>query len=286
MRHWLVTSVLIVGLAMAVSGQGARQPAGASLSDQAERGDPLALNYVANMGVLVGSGDIKVLIDSLFDKPSSVQRLPTPGTLERIMKGEAPFDGVDLVLVTHRHSDHFDAARAVRYLEAHPGPILMAPSDAVEAMRQVAGDWPGIERRIVPITLEVGQHVAREVARIPLTCVRTSHGSTKTPMNLMYLVEVSGWRVFHEGDPGGKPDVYLGFGLERDPVDLAVLNYGWALGPHRRFLREVLEPDRIALGHLHIMSESDAPRRVGQLAQYFKDIFPLLPGMSGRVFRR
>jgi L-ascorbate metabolism protein UlaG (beta-lactamase superfamily) len=102
---------------------------------------PLVLTYVANMGVLVSSGDSKVLIDGLFDKTHPSSRAPAPETIESIMKGEPPFEDVDLVLVTHNHPDHFDAALAVRYLETRPEPILVAPVDAVEAMRKAAHDW-------------------------------------------------------------------------------------------------------------------------------------------------
>ncbi|TFG76458.1 MAG: MBL fold metallo-hydrolase, partial [Chrysiogenales bacterium] len=144
-----------------------------SLSGQSTTGVPLMLTYVANMGVMVSSGDFKVLIDGLFDKPSQYYRVPSPDTLKAVMKGEAPFDGIDLVLFTHKHSDHFDAALAVRYMEARPEPILVAPSDAVEAMRKAAYDWSRIEPRLVPIDLKVGKNVKREVACIPLTVVRT-----------------------------------------------------------------------------------------------------------------
>jgi len=79
---------------------------------------------------------------------------------------------------------------------------------------------------------------------------------------------------------------FLGFGLESVPVDLAVFNYGWILGPHRHFLREVLKPDHIALGHLNIKDESVANGRIDKVRQYYKDIFVLLPGMPVRVFQK
>jgi glyoxylase-like metal-dependent hydrolase (beta-lactamase superfamily II) len=105
----------------------------AVINIQPETQDPLVLNYVANMGVLLSSGDSKVLIDTLFDKTHPSSRTPAPETIESIMKGEQPFKDVDLVLVTHNHPDHFDAALAVRYLEIRPEPILVAPADAASA---------------------------------------------------------------------------------------------------------------------------------------------------------
>lgn len=56
---------------------------------------PLVLTYAANSGVLVSSGETKVLIDALFDKPNPEHRAPAPEVLDKIMKAEAPFDGVE-----------------------------------------------------------------------------------------------------------------------------------------------------------------------------------------------
>ncbi|MDH4270448.1 MAG: MBL fold metallo-hydrolase [Candidatus Aminicenantes bacterium] len=247
------------------------------------------LTYVANMGVLVSSGDTKVLIDGLFDAANSHTRVPAPETFESIMRGEPPFDGVDLVLVTHKDRDHFSAALAVRYLETRPEPILVAPSDAVEAIRKIASNWPRIASRIIPIDLEVRESAKKEVAHIPLTIIRTTHGTTPWPMNHMYLIDFNGWRIFHEGDASGRPDDYRGLGLESAPVDLAVVQYYWPIHPHppyRGFLLKLLKPDHIALGHLNIREESVAEGKVDEIRRNYKDIFVLLPGMPARVFRK
>jgi L-ascorbate metabolism protein UlaG (beta-lactamase superfamily) len=228
-------------------------------SGQIKSREPLELNYVANMGVLVSSGDFKVLMDGLFSKPNPVYRAPSPETIKSMIKGEAPFDGIDLVLVTHNHSDHFDPALAVRYLEERPLPILVAPSDAVEVMRKASRDWPEIAQRVIAINLNVGENTKRDVACIPLTIVRTLHGTTKVPMNLMYLIEVNGWGVFHEGDSSGRPDDYLGFGLGTVPV---------------------------ALAHLNIKNESIVEGKIEKIQKFYKDIFVLVSGMPVKVFQK
>jgi L-ascorbate metabolism protein UlaG (beta-lactamase superfamily) len=251
--------------------------------------DPLVLTYVANMGVLLSSGDSKVLIDSLFDKPNPATRVPAPETIERIMKGEPPFDGIDLVLVTHKDPDHFDAALSVRYMEARSEPFLVAPSEAVEMMQKASHDWSRISSRIISIDLKVGEHIKRDVARIPLTIGRTLHDANlKTPMNLVYLIGINGWRVFHEGDTW-RPDQYMEFGLTTVPVDLAVINYGWPLSPHRPFrlfFQEFYKPNHIALGHINIKEEQVAKGKIDEVRQNYKDIFVLLPGMPAKVFRK
>jgi len=275
---WLNGMIVMMFVAGWVCGQ--------SLSGQAPQSalvaqkGPLVLTYIANCGVLVSSGDLKVLVDALFDKPNPEYRAPTPDVLDKILMGEPPYDGVDIVLVTHNHPDHFDAALAVRYLEARADPVLLAPSDAVEAMRNAAGDWTSIAPRVVPLDIKVGDRNDRVQGRIPITVFRTLHsGDRESPMNLMYLFELDGRRIFHEGDSNGKPEVYQSFELGSASVDLALVHFWFPLEPNcANFLQEVLKPDHIALTHLPIRLEGDAPGKIDQVRQYYKDILLLLPG--------
>ena len=275
--------------AIILSFAGVSGPSGAAAGPfgPSGRGESLlGLTSIANMGVLVSCGGTKVLIDALFDKPNPEYRAPAPETLDKIMKGEAPFDGVDLVLVTHDHPDHFDAGLAVRFLEARLEPVLLAPADAVEAMRQAAADWPSIGPRVIAIGLEVGEKRGLDVKGIPVTACRTLHsGDRDFPMNLMYLFELDGRRVWHEGDPNGRCEIFGAFGLKDARLDLAVVHYWYPLEPNcARFLQEDLKAGHIALGHLPIRLESDAPGKIDMVRQYYKDLTLLLPGMPARAF--
>jgi L-ascorbate metabolism protein UlaG (beta-lactamase superfamily) len=237
---------------------------------------------------MVSVGERKVLIDALFDKPNPEYRAPSPDVLDKIMKDETPYDRVNLVVVTHNHPDHFDAALAVRYLENVPRPILLAPADAVAEMRKIAKDWVKIAPRVLPLEIRVGETAQRDLTQIPVTAFRTLHsGGRESPMNIMYLIELDGWRVFHEGDSPGSIDEYRGFGLGREPIDLALVHFWFPLDPNGAlFLQEVLKPDHVALTHLPIRLENDAPGKIGQVRTSYQDIFLLLPGMTPKVFPR
>jgi L-ascorbate metabolism protein UlaG (beta-lactamase superfamily) len=268
-----------------VSGQGAQGtlPQGTA---QASRRGPLHLMFIANAGVLVSSGDKKVLIDGLFDKPNPEYRAPAPEILEKIVKGEAPFDGVDLLLVTHNHPDHFDALLVARYLAALPGPVLLAPADAVAELRKAAADWPRLESRVISLDLKIGEKERRDLGRVPVTAFRTLHGKQESPMNVMFLFDLNGWRIFHEGDSPGNADEYRAFGLGGAPVDLALIHFWFPLEPDcARFLQETLRPDHIALTHLPIRLEGDAPGKIDKVRASYKDIFLLLPGIPPKTFR-
>jgi L-ascorbate metabolism protein UlaG (beta-lactamase superfamily) len=283
MKKWSFVLIPCLGIILVLVSLASGDRAG--LSGATGRRKPLQLTFLANAGVVVSSGDQKVLIDALFDKPNPEYRAPSPEVLDKIMKGETPFDGVDLVLVTHNHPDHFDASLAARYMETVPGPILLAPADAVVELRKATADWARIEPRVIPFDLKVGEKAERSLKQVPVTAFRTLHGKQEAPMNIMFLFELGGWRIFHEGDSPGNVDEYRDFGLGNEPVDLALVHFWFPLEPQcARFLQEVLKPDHIALTHLPIRLEGDAPGKIDMVRSSYKDIFLMLPGMPAKVF--
>ncbi len=273
---------LIIAWTIAVPAAARPIPAPA---DRAVSPGPILLTYIANCGVMITAGNHKILIDALFDKPNPAYRGPSPEVIDKIMKGAPPFDGVDLALVTHDHPDHFEARLAVRFLEARPEPVILVPSDAVPGMRAAAADWAKIEPRVIPLEIGLGEKAERIAKGIPVTAFRTLHsGNRESPINIMYLVELGGRRIFHEGDSTGKPEIFRSFGLGNGSIDLALLHYWFPLEPMMAaFLQETFRPEHIALTHLPIDKESDAPGKIEMIRAYYKDIFLLLPGMPART---
>jgi L-ascorbate metabolism protein UlaG (beta-lactamase superfamily) len=274
---------LIVALTTLLAGGGSHFST--SHNRTMESRPPLALTYVANAGVLAAVGNTKVLIDALFDRPNPAYRAPSTETLDKMISGAPPFDGVGLALVTHNHPDHFDARVALRFLENRREAVLVAPADAVEAMRAVAAEWSRVAPRVVRIDAPVGHRLTRQLAGVSIAAMRTRHGSSETPPNVMYLVEAAGWRFFHEGDSPGDVEEYGRFGLGSAPVDLALVHFWFPFEANcARFLEDVLRPDRVALTHLPIEREGDIPKKAEAVRERYKDLILLLPGMTTRTF--
>ncbi|MCH8980798.1 MBL fold metallo-hydrolase, partial [candidate division KSB1 bacterium] len=55
-----------------------------------------------------------------------------------IFAGQAPYDGVDAVFISHSHGDHFSASDMMRLLRERQDIRLYAPLQAVAAMRGTA----------------------------------------------------------------------------------------------------------------------------------------------------
>lgn len=86
----------------------------------------LKFEYIADCAVLVEMKGQKMLADGLiwddmpFDKISEE-------TEKQIMDTEGEFEGLDTLLFTHCHEDHFSAVKTVEFLKRHPEAFVAVP---------------------------------------------------------------------------------------------------------------------------------------------------------------
>lgn len=138
-------------------------------------GDSVA-HYMANEGLMVVHGDTKVMFDPLYDQSYNNYLLLPEDMEAALFAGEAPYDGLDAIFISHYHGDHFTAADVLRFMQARTDVKLYAPTQAVDAIRAIA---PGNDKTLfnrvhgvdlkykdAPVTLEVG-NLLIEAVRIP-----------------------------------------------------------------------------------------------------------------------
>jgi len=271
--------VLLLSFGFALSGWVSLAQGMSSPQDSVE--SPIDFLFVANEGVLVTTRTKKVMIDALYDEPNPAYAAPTAEMLEAMATGAAPFDNVDIVLVTHNHPDHYNPILAAQYLSESRQTVCLAPVDAVEALEEAAADWSLIRDRVVSLELEVGTAFDTVIAGIAVQAYRTLHsGDRETPQNVMYLVEMDGRTIFHEGDSNANVDTFTAFGLADKRIDLALVHYWFPLEPNgEAIILGVLKPDHVGLFHLPLRLWDDAPTTLGQVAGKYKDLFLLMnPG--------
>ena len=76
---------------------------------------------------------------------------------DAIFAGQAPYDGVDAVFISHSHGDHFSASEVVRLLRERQQILLYTPAQAVAEMRQIATpDNEAIFERVTTFDIEYG----------------------------------------------------------------------------------------------------------------------------------
>lgn len=97
--------------------------------------DPSAqATYLGNEGVMVVRGDISILFDAFYADSYGQYTLVPDAITGSLLAGEAPYDGIDAVFVSHVHGDHFSAAPAIAYLRAQPQVQLYGPEQIREAI--------------------------------------------------------------------------------------------------------------------------------------------------------
>ncbi len=246
----------------------------------------LELLFVANEGILVQMATKKVLIDALFTDPHPDLTAPPSEMLVQMESGQAPFDEVNLVLVTHNHPDHFNPSAGGRFLNNNSQAMLVAPEDAVAAMRDSVADWTSISDRVIPIVLELGTSTQRTIDGIAITAYKTLHsGGGETPQHLMYLIAIDDQTIFHEGDSDGNPETFERFGLGAQKIALALVHFWFPMSLEgEEILQGILRADHVGLFHLPKRLESDAPGTVANVSVNYPDMFLLLRPGEHRTF--
>jgi L-ascorbate metabolism protein UlaG (beta-lactamase superfamily) len=224
------------------------------------------VTYVGNSGFLIRAGGKKILIDALFDGFPGGYVVPA-SVREPLLAGQAPFDGIDLILATHDHADHFSAAAVRRALASNPRAVFVGPAATVAALTDV-GD------RVRPLEVAEGRRLSVEVGGIRVEAMRLSHG-TPPPgqpdiVNLGYLVTVGGLKFFHTGDIDYQivtPALLTSLGIPGEHVDVAFVPHFYLSGPGPiPFVTDGIRPRYVVASHLQY---TDAPVNEAQIRRNF-----------------
>ena len=149
---------------------------------------------MANEGVMVTDGDTKILFDPLYPESYGQYLLVPEQMREALFAGEAPFEDVDAIFVSHFHGDHFSAEDVLALMQAQQGIALYAPQQAVIGMRSIAGaDAQAVFDRVHAVSLEYGDEpVAMTMDELVVEAVRIPHSGWPTGrVNVENIV----WRV-------------------------------------------------------------------------------------------
>ena len=230
------------------------------------------VQYIANEGFLIEVGAQKVLIDALFDNQSiNWCHVPDETTLRKMENAEAPFDGVDLILVTHAHPDHFSPHSVIRRLRNDPAAVVIGPPQMVAALGAAGATEQEIKERIVEIDLELYDSTALDLDGIGVRAYRLKHSEymTEDPEtgekidrhrnveNLIYLIEVGGKRLLHVGDAvlSQNPELFSDGVFEKVDLDIVFLEYFDSSEETRAILDRLMNVDRTVF--MHLPTEAD-----------------------------
>jgi len=150
------------------------------------------VTYVGNAGFLIQVDNKKILIDALFKGFEGGYQLPEH-IQEKLNNAQAPFDDVDLILVTHAHGDHIDPDMVRQHLQNNPKAIFASTQQLVDALNDSTDRWIGFNPTKEKSESKVISGISVEAFYLP-------HGTDARIINVGFLISVNGVAVFQTGD--------------------------------------------------------------------------------------
>ena len=273
-RLWLVLAVVIVAVLTTVyffiHGPWAWSPATPVMESQAAPPNPtVEITYIANEGVLLSSSGKQVLIDGLHREYERDYAFLPPAEREKIETAKPPFDKIDLILVSHRHLDHFHPESVGLYLQHNPNTELVSSQQIVEEVEKSFKDYQAIKARMISATPPWKERVAMKVNGIDFEILRLSHGTGRhaTIQNLGHIVKLGGKKLLHVGDADTAVENFERFNLDEEQIDVAFLPL-WFLTETQgqTIVREHIKPKQIIAVHV---SPDESERTIAQVKQAF-----------------
>lgn len=215
------------------------------------RQNTIEVTYIGNEGFLIEAGGMKILIDALYRKGVSGYVVHPQERRDAMEEARPPFHDVDLVLASHYHADHFDAAAVEAHLRNNPEAMFVSTPQAVERLRFAGGGDESMRGRIVGAHPDEGTRLRKTVNGIELELIRLHHGRTRPVQNLGFLATIGGWTILHIGDTEATIDDFLLYDLAADDIDIAFIPYWFLISDERDDeLRRAVPSGRIVVMHV------------------------------------
>ena len=157
----------------------------------------VGLSWLGQAGFALRAGDATVLIDPFLS--------PWDGRLYESALPPAWAQGVDVVLCTHEHVDHFDASSAPAIAAASPGAMFVVPTPIVDMVTEAGID----SDRVVGVQsgddLELAGLRIRPVPAMHGVTMDDAYGFGETLSEglvrfLGFVLDAGGVRLYHAGD--------------------------------------------------------------------------------------
>ena len=107
----------------------------------AKAAEPVYMTYIGVSGFMLESGSTKILIDGTFTRADADGFItPSAETVDGIKNCQAPFDNINIYLVSHSHADHFSPATMDQCLQSNQNATLICPQEVADQLIALAGN--------------------------------------------------------------------------------------------------------------------------------------------------
>lgn len=255
----------------------------------------LKITYLANEGFLLASSKHKVLIDALFSNGYGAFAVPPKEVTDNIINAKAPFDSIDLYLLTHYHYDHCDPVLINQYLSRHKSIPFVTSKPSIVFIDGSCFGFNAKKKQFQVITPELNQSISKIINDVPvkvfglkhLSYFRDSVDLEENMYNVSYLMDLDGIKIFHSGDIEKNAfQLYLKQNKKwKDQVDVAFLYKGLLESGEAdlEFILNTLHPKYIVVMHVKPNEYEEWDIKVSKLKTKFPNILFLKKPMDSEI---
>ncbi|HEX7330435.1 MAG TPA: MBL fold metallo-hydrolase [Pyrinomonadaceae bacterium] len=271
-RLWFILSILLVAVIAIVVWFPYTRNTAPVLTESAAtppQAPTVEITYIANEGVLISADGKQVLIDGLHREYEPAYAFLPPAEREKIETAKAPFDKIDLILVSHRHLDHFHPESVGRHLQHNPKAILVSSQQVVDEVEKNFKDYQAVKARITGATPPWKEKVAMKVAGVDFEILNLRHGTERHAgiQNLGHIIKLGGKKLLHIGDADTAVENFEKFNLDEEGIDIAFIPFWFLIGSDgQTIVRDHIKPKQIIAVHI---SPSEGDKTTTQIKQAF-----------------
>lgn len=210
------------------------------------------LIYISNAGVLIQLKDRKILIDGLCRSNNPIYKDPSPEIAQKIKRGIPPFNDLDLMLITHEHSDHFDPVSVDEFSKNNPGTVILSTPKVISELRTY--DSEGMNKKqanLIEFNFDLHQKKTLNIHGIKIRILSLAHmgKDQEETQNYAYLIEY-GLKLLHVGDAWAIPENYKELNLVSERINCLIAPFPYISIPSaRRVIKDYINPQKIAVLH-------------------------------------
>jgi L-ascorbate metabolism protein UlaG (beta-lactamase superfamily) len=210
----------------------------------------ITITQLANEGVIISDGEIRIIIDGMVVEPYSVYGGLPPAAASQFDQASGAFAGIDLALASHRHHDHNQPRFACQFMKESEGTQFVSSSQVLGLMREKCRPLVTTSPRVSEIDPQYGEPHVFSHGSANVTVFPLSHGTRKYAkiQNYGHLIELGGMTILHIGDAAMDPTDFQRAGLDQVDIDVVLIPFWYFQpGPGASVVSQYLDaPHKIA----------------------------------------
>ncbi len=228
---------------------------GSKPAQKKQKKDAVEVTYIANAGFMVASGGKKVMFDALNKNPWNYRNTPDD-IFAKIVKDEAPYNGISALMISHPHDDHYNTEMVRDLLLKNKNIKLLSSVLTEKRLTEELGEnYPDIEQKLVTADPEWGSFEKIKIDGIDIKVITVDH--TDKPgrkyKTISFVVDLNGTNILYVGDlwPPRNIEYFKEYALQKKSIDIAFVDCYFLQSPEgREIMENFIKPENIVVTHM------------------------------------